>query len=162
MTFRIALEDLDCLKLCCSIFVLRDFIFENLFLRVPSDPTSTRLLLTELRTALLASEGTTLSSTMGNNTSRRRVKTEGMEGDVDVNPLSQSSSSESDNWTVSVGLVAMAASTSTTKTEAGGNGVFQESWLYMLAGDIAEIAVKTAHPDKVYNAGDSSAVVISA
>ena len=166
ITFRIALEDRDCLELCCSIFLLRDLIFENLFPRVLSDPTSTRLLLTELRRALLANEGTTpdfkrdtvssSSLTTGNSTSRGRVKTEGTEGDFDVNPLSLSSSSEWDNWTVSVGLVAVAASTLTTKTEVGGNGVFQDSWLYMLAVVIAEIAVKATHPDKVYNAGDSS------
>jgi hypothetical protein len=59
-----------------------------------------------------------------------------------------------------VGLVSMAGSTSTTKTETEGDGVFQESWLYMLADDIAvdfmELAVNTEHPDKKYSAGYSS------
>ena len=61
---------------------------------------------------------------------------------------------------MSAGLVVIAGLTSTTKTETGGDAVFQESWLYMLADVIAleftEIAFKAAHPDKVYSVEDSS------
>lgn len=94
------------------------------------------------------------SLTMENDTSCGGVETEG----VDVNPLSLSSSAISDHWIV--GLVAMTVclgSTSTTETK--GDAVFQESWLYTLADDIAvdftaEIAVKIALPGKEYR--DSS------
>ena len=64
---------------------------------------------------------------------------------------------------VLVGLVEMARLTPTMKAEVEGEAVFHESWLYRLADDIKvdiiEIAVKTAHPEKVYSAGDSSAGV---
>ena len=45
----------------------------------------------------------------------------------------------------------MVGSTSTTKTETEGDGVFQESWLYTLADDIA-----VDFAEKVYSTGDSS------
>ena len=61
---------------------------------------------------------------------------------------------------MSAGLVAMVGLTSTTKTETEGDGVFQESWLYMLADvialDFTERAVRAAHPDKVYSVESSS------
>lgn len=161
MTFRIDLEDLECLGLRRSIFLLCGLTFESLFPRVLNDPTSTRLL-TELRKALLASEGTSsdFEWDMENDISRGGVRTECKEGDFDVNPLSLSFSSIWDNWTVSAGLVAMVGLTSTTKTETEGDGVFQESWLYMLADvialDFTERAVRAAHPDKVYSVEDSS------
>ena len=158
MTFRIDLEDFESLGLRWSTFLLCGLTFESLFPRVLSDPTSTRLL-TELRKALLASDGTS-SDFEENDISRGGVRTERTEGDFDVNSLSLSFSSIWDNWTVSAGLVVIPGLTSTTKTETGGDAVFQEPWLYMLADVIAleftEIAVKAAHPDKVYSVEDSS------
>ena len=93
ITFRIALEDFECLGLSSSIFLLCGLILGSLLPRVRSDPTSTRPL-TELRTRLLASEGTSsdfkrdavsLSSlTVENDTSSGVVRTEGTEGDFNV------------------------------------------------------------------------------
>jgi hypothetical protein len=105
---------------------------------------------------------------MENDTSWGGVETECKEGGFNVNPMSLSfSSAISDHWTL--GLVAMAirlVSTSNTGTE--GDEDFQESWLYMLADDIAadsttEIAGKNALPDnKEEYSGDSSVGVNSA
>lgn len=94
---------------------------------------------------------------MENDTFCGGVETEGTEGDFNVNRLSLSSSAISDHWTL--GLVAIAIRLgSTSNTETEGDGVFQESWLYTLADDIAvditiEIAVNGAQE---YSAGESS------
>lgn len=102
------------------------------------------------------------SLAMENGASCGGVEMEATEGDFNVNPMSLSFSAISDHWTlglVAVAMVILLRSTSTTETE--GDAVFQESWLYTLADDIAvdttaEIAGKTALPGREYSAGDSS------
>jgi len=71
-----------------------------------------------------------------NDTSGGGVETESTEVDFVVNPLSLSPSATSDHSTLRLNVMAIRlGSTSTTGTE--GDIVFQESWLYTLAEDIA-------------------------
>ena len=98
---------------------------------------------------------------MENDTFCGGLETESTEGDFDVDPFSPSSSALTDHWTV--GMVAMVMrleSTPSSTAETEGDVVFQESWLYMLADDVAvdittETAVKAAVPGKEYSAEDS-------
>jgi len=123
-------------------------ILESLFPNVFDDPTS-KGLLTDSRTALLASEGMASSLEwdlvslgsliMEDDPSGGEMETEGTEMDS----LSSSLSAIPDHSTLGLNATAtFLGSKSTTGME--GDAVFQESWLYTLADDIAvEIAVKT-------------------
>jgi hypothetical protein len=124
-------------------------IFESLFPNELSDPTSKRLL-TDRRTALLASEGMTSGlegdSVLLISLTLDAGETENTEEDFGVNSLLLSLSVISDHSGLSEMDICLGSISTAGKK---GDAVFQESWLYMLADDIAVditamSAVKTA------------------
>ena len=162
MAFRKDLEDLEGVGLF-------DFIFVSIFPNGLGDPISKRPLI-DSRTAVSACEGMTsglkwdsvslTSSTLKNDTSGGGVETESTEMDFVVESLSLSPCAISEHWTPGAnGMGIWLGSTSTTRTE--GDAVFQESWLYTLAGDggVKTSLTSWGVPDKVWSVGDSSVEV---